>query len=122
MTADYTARYHPRVSMASFLVDNTFYLHTRDLVVLCGDIVEGELGAGMLVDIPGVGPLEVHTVEFVRFADGAAPASDDDSLRSLRGARGVRVHRGARYGAPGSRPLNDAVRSTHVYVGHQESS
>ena len=56
--------------MATFRIDMAFYLQSRDLVVLVGDILEGEVGRGMTVDLPGLGLRPVHSAEFVRFADG----------------------------------------------------
>lgn len=56
--------------MATFRIDQSFYLASRDLLVLVGDILEGEVGAGMLVELPGLGPRRVNSAEFVRFSQG----------------------------------------------------
>jgi hypothetical protein len=57
-----------------FLVTKSFYLMHRDLVVFTGELLEGEVGPGMLVDLlaelGGPGPVAIHSVEPVRFADG----------------------------------------------------
>jgi hypothetical protein len=38
--------------MAKFRVINTFEIPARDYFVLCGDVVEGMVAAGMLVHVP----------------------------------------------------------------------
>lgn len=57
-----------------FRVLRAFYLPGRDLLVLTGSVIEGEAVAGMLLDLPAVlrgpGPVPVHSVESVQFADG----------------------------------------------------
>ena len=58
-----------------FRVDKSFYLMNRDLVVFTGTVLEGDVGAGMFVDLlvacGGPGPVRIHSVEPVRFADGS---------------------------------------------------
>jgi len=58
-----------------FLVEKSFYLMNRDLVVFTGVLLEGEVGPGMLVDLlasrGGPGPVVIHSVEPVQFADGS---------------------------------------------------
>ncbi len=58
-----------------FLVQKAFYLMQRDLVVFTGVLLEGEVGPGMLVDLlarsGGPGPVAIHSVEPVTFADGS---------------------------------------------------
>lgn len=56
-----------------FLVTKAFYLMNRDLVVFTGTVLQGDVGPGMLVDLlrehGGPGPVPIHSVEAVRFAD-----------------------------------------------------
>ena len=57
-----------------FRVQRAYYLPRRDLIVLTGTLVSGDLRPGMLVDFPrsmgGPGLVRIATVETVRFADG----------------------------------------------------
>lgn len=57
-----------------FRVQKSFYLMNRDLVVFTGELLEGDVGPGMLVDLleecGGPGLVSIHSVEPVRFADG----------------------------------------------------
>jgi hypothetical protein len=57
-----------------FRVLRAFYLPGRDLVVLTGSVLEGELHDESWVDLPrhlgGPGWVRVNSVESVRYADG----------------------------------------------------
>jgi len=60
--------------MSKFRVRNTFVLESRRLFVLAGSIVEGQIRAGMIVNVPLNSSLvisgEIHSVEFTRRSDG----------------------------------------------------
>jgi hypothetical protein len=59
--------------MSKFRVNNTFALESRRLFVLAGSIVEGQIRAGMIVNVPLNSSLvvsgHIHSVEFARRAD-----------------------------------------------------
>jgi uncharacterized protein (DUF1015 family) len=59
--------------MSKFRVNDTFALESRRLFVLAGSIVEGQIRAGMIVDVPLNSSLlisgQIHSVEFVRRTD-----------------------------------------------------
>ncbi len=61
--------------MGLYRVKQAFFHGKRDLLVLTGSILEGHVGAGMRIDLPrtlrGPGPVPVHTVEPVVYANGA---------------------------------------------------
>ena len=61
-------------SMSKLRVNDTFALESRRLFVLAGSIVEGQLRAGMIVNVPLNSSLvvsgQIHSVEFARRADG----------------------------------------------------
>ncbi len=56
-----------------FKVKKSFYLGSRDLLVLTGDVLQHPVQPGMFIDLPrelrGPGRVPIHTVEFVSFAD-----------------------------------------------------
>jgi hypothetical protein len=60
--------------MSKFRVKDTFALESRRLFVLAGSIVEGQIRAGMIVNVPLNSSLvasgEIHSVEFALRADG----------------------------------------------------
>jgi uncharacterized protein (DUF1015 family) len=59
--------------MSKFRVNDTFALESRRLFVLAGSIVEGQIRAGMIVNVPLNSSLlisgQIHSVEFVRRTD-----------------------------------------------------
>lgn len=60
--------------MGLFKVHKTFWLGSRDLVVMTGDIVENPVRQGMFLDVPialrGPGRVPIHSLELVRFRGG----------------------------------------------------
>lgn len=60
--------------MSKFHVNDTFALESRRLFVLAGSILEGEIRAGMIVNVPLNSSLvvsgQIHSVEFARRAGG----------------------------------------------------
>jgi hypothetical protein len=60
--------------MSKFRVNDTFALESRWLFVLAGSIVEGQIRAGTIVNVPLNSSLvvsgQIHSVEFARRADG----------------------------------------------------
>jgi hypothetical protein len=60
--------------MSKFRVNDTFALESRRLFVLAGSIVEGQIRAGMIVNVPLNSSLvvsgQIHCVEFARRANG----------------------------------------------------
>jgi uncharacterized protein (DUF1015 family) len=60
--------------MSKFRVNDIFALESRQLFVLAGSIVEGQIRAGMIVNVPLNSSLvvsgQIHSVEFARRADG----------------------------------------------------
>ena len=61
-------------SMSKLRVNDTFALESRRLFVLAGSIVEGQIRAGMIVNVPLNSSLvvsgQIHSVEFARRAGG----------------------------------------------------
>ena len=59
--------------MSLFKVKKSFYLGSRDLVVLTGEVLRHPVQPGMFIDLPrglrGPGRVPIHSVEFVRFAN-----------------------------------------------------
>jgi len=59
--------------MSKFRVNDTFALESRRLFVLAGSIVEGQIRAGMIVNVPLNSSLlisgQIHSVEFARRTD-----------------------------------------------------
>lgn len=59
--------------MSLFKVKRSFYLGSRDLVVLTGDVLRHPVQPGMFIDLPrdlrGPGRVPIHSVEFVKFAN-----------------------------------------------------
>jgi len=60
--------------MSKFRVNDTFALESRRLFVLAGSIVEGQIRAGMIVNVPLNSSLlisgQIHSIEFVRRTGG----------------------------------------------------
>jgi hypothetical protein len=58
--------------MSKFRVNYTFALKSRRLFVLAGSIVEGEIRAGMIVNVPFTLVIsgQIHSIEFARRTDG----------------------------------------------------
>jgi hypothetical protein len=60
--------------MSKFRVNDTFTLERRRLFVLAGSIVEGQIQAGMMVNVLLNSSLsisgQIHSIEFARRADG----------------------------------------------------
>jgi hypothetical protein len=60
--------------MSKFLVNSTFALERRRLFVLAGSITEGQIRAGMIVNVPLNSSLsiaeQIQSIEFIRRTDG----------------------------------------------------
>jgi hypothetical protein len=60
--------------MSKFRVKDTFALELRQLFVMAGSIVEGQIRAGMIVSVPLNSSFlvsgQIHSVEFARRIDG----------------------------------------------------
>ncbi|MFK7927756.1 MAG: hypothetical protein AB8H79_06190 [Myxococcota bacterium] len=56
--------------MVFFAVDRSFMHLGRDQVVLVGRVRGGLVEPGDLLDVPGLGEVEIASVESVAFADG----------------------------------------------------
>ena len=77
--------------MSKFRVNDTFALESRQLFVLAGSIVEGQIRAGMIVNVSFNSSLviseQIHSVEFCRGTDGREDVclcityEDSDELR-----------------------------------------
>jgi len=77
--------------MSKFRVNDTFALESRQLFVLAGSIVEGQIRAGMIVNVPLNSSLlisgAIHSIEFARRTDGREDVclcityEDSDELR-----------------------------------------
>jgi hypothetical protein len=59
--------------MGRFYCDRAYWLMTRDLLVLTGQVLEGPVDAGHAIDLPqairGPGLVPIHSVQEVTFED-----------------------------------------------------